>query len=156
MKKAPWKTLLISLALSLGTGAAAGLLSAGSMAQYENMYRPPLSPPGWVFPLVWTILYVLMGIAAWLVYNSGSPDSKNALKTYVLQLLVNALWPILYFRFDLPLAALACLIFLWYLVYITMQSFGKISPAAGKLMIPYLLWLTFALYLNLAIVLYYV
>ena len=98
MSGSKWKSLLISLAVSLGTGAAAGFVTAGSMEQYEMMYRPPLSPPGWVFPVVWGVLYLLMGIAAWLVFISENPDRKHALALYAAQLAVNALWPILYFR----------------------------------------------------------
>lgn len=154
MSGSKWKSLLISLAVSLGTGAAAGFVTAGSMEQYEMMYRPPLSPPGWVFPVVWAVLYLLMGIAAWLVFTSGKPDRKHALALYAAQLAVNALWPVLYFRLDVPLAALVVLVLLWYLVYLTLKAFFRISTPAGMCMIPYLLWITFAFYLNLSVVLY--
>lgn len=154
MSGSKWKSLLISLAVSLGTGAAAGFVTAGSMEQYEMMYRPPLSPPGWVFPVVWGVLYLLMGIAAWLVFTSEKPDRKHALALYAAQLAVNALWPVLYFRLDVPLAALAVLVLLWYLVYLTLKAFFRISTLAGICMIPYLLWITFAFYLNLSVVLY--
>ncbi|MGI6007259.1 MAG: TspO/MBR family protein [Ruminococcus sp.] len=156
MKIKSWKSLIISLAVALGTGAAAGILNAGSMEQYSAMYRPPLSPPGWVFPAVWTVLYVLMGIAAWLVWISESSEKNKALGLYAAQLAANALWPFLYFRLNAPLAALALLALLWYLVWLTYQSFREISPAAGRLLIPYLIWLSFAFYLNLAIVIMHV
>ena len=132
MSGSKWKSLLISLAVSLGTGAAAG----------------------WVFPVVWGVLYLLMGIAAWLVFISENPDRKHALALYAAQLAVNALWPILYFRLDAPLAALAVLVLLWYLVYLTLKAFFRISTPAGMCMIPYLLWISFAFYLNLSVVLY--
>ena len=154
MSGSKWKSLMISLAVSLWTGAAAGFVTAGSMEQYEMMYRPPLSPPGWVFPVVWGVLYLLMGIAAWLVFISENPDRKHALALYAAQLAVNALWPILYFRLDAPLAALAVLVLLWYLVYLTLKAFFRISTPAGMCMIPYLLWISFAFYLNLSVVLY--
>lgn len=154
MSGSKWKSLLISLAVSLGTGAAAGFVTAGSMEQYEMMYRPPLSPPGWVFPVVWGVLYLLMGIAAWMVFTSENPERKHALALYAAQLAVNALWPILYFRLDAPLAALAVLALLWYLVYLTLKAFFRISTPAGICMIPYLLWISFAFYLNLSVVLY--
>ena len=154
MSGSKWKSLLISLAVSLGTGAAAGFVTAGSMEQYEMMYRPPLSPPGWIFPVVWGVLYLLMGIAAWMVSTSENPERKHALALYAAQLAVNALWPILYFRLDAPLAALAVLALLWYLVYLTLKAFFRISTPAGICMIPYLLWISFAFYLNLSVVLY--
>lgn len=155
MKNVKWKSLIVSLIISLGTGMAASALTAGSMGKYQELYKPPLSPPGWVFPVVWTVLYILMGIAAWLVYESGSPDTGQALKLYLLQLLVNAVWPVLFFRFHLYLLAFAWLLLLWYLVFTVTGKFWKIVPAAGKLMIPYLVWITFAGYLNLAIAVHY-
>lgn len=155
MKKINWKTLLISLVISLGTGALSAALTADSMTKYRQMYKPPLAPPGWVFPVVWTILFILMGIAAWLVYESGSPDAGQALRLYAVQLAVNAVWPILFFRLDLYLLSFAWLVLLWYLVYLLTGRFRKIVPAAGALLVPYLVWLTFAGYLNLAIAIHY-
>ena len=155
MKTIHWKTLLISLGISLGTGALSAALTADSMEKYRQMYKPPFSPPGWVFPVVWTILFVLMGIAAWLVYESGSTDTGQALRLYALQLAVNAVWPILFFKFDLYLLSFAWLLLLWYLVYLVTARFCKIVPAAGALMVLYLVWLTFAGYLNLAIAIHY-
>lgn len=148
MKKSKLKSLVISLLLSLGTGAAAGILTSDSMAKYEALCKPPLSPPGWVFPVVWTILYTLMGIAAWLVWNSDSEDKKQALGYYAAQLFVNAVWPILFFRLDWHLTAFVWLLLLWYLVFVTTRMFYKINPLAGKLMVVYLIWITFAGYLN--------
>lgn len=153
MKK-KWLELLFGLAVSLGTGGLAGSLVAGSMKQYETMYQPPLAPPGWAFPVVWTALYILMGIASWLVYRSGSKEKKSALRWYFAQLVVNAIWPILYFRFGLYFMAFFWLVLLWYLVFETTRRFFEISKTAGKLMIPYLLWTTFAGYLNLAVALH--
>ena len=96
MEKIQWKPLLLSILISLGTGTLAGLLTSGSMEKYQTLYHPPLAPPGWVFPVVWTILYFLMGVAAYRVYVSGNDDTKQALLIYGAQLLVNALWPLLY------------------------------------------------------------
>ena len=153
MKK-KWLELLCSLAVSLGTGGLAASLVAGSMEQYESMYKPPLAPPGWVFPVVWTILYILMGIAAWLIYRSGSPEKKSALKWYLAQLAVNAVWPVLYFRAGAYWVAFFWLLLLWYLVFETIRKFARISREAAWLMIPYLAWITFAGYLNLAVALH--
>lgn len=153
MKK-KWLELLFSLAVSLGTGGIAGALTAGSMKKYASMYRPPLAPPGWAFPVVWTVLYTFMGIAAWQVYRSGAREKKPALKWYIAQLVVNAVWPVLYFRAGAYRVAFFWLVLLWYLVFETTRRFFDISKTAGKLMIPYLLWTTFAGYLNLAVALH--
>lgn len=150
-----WKPLLVSVAISLGTGLLSALLTRGSMEAYQNMYRPPLSPPGWVFPLVWTILYVLMAIAAYLVYETDKEAKKHALALYASQLFVNATWSILFFNWNAYLLAFTWLLLLWYLVLCTAREFYAIRPLAGRLMVPYLIWLTFAAYLNFAIAIYY-
>ena len=150
-----WKSLLVILLIILAAAGLSGLLTAGSMEKYTGMYQPPLAPPGWLFPVVWTILYILMAVAAWRVYISNAPEKKTALITYAVQLLVNVLWPVLFFKFDAYLLAFAWLLLLWYLVFIMLKQFYKIDPLAGKLIVPYLLWITFAGYLNLAIVIHY-
>lgn len=153
--KIQWKALAVSLAVSLGTALLSVLLTPNIQEDYAQLYRPPFSPPGWVFPVVWTILFVLMGIASYLVYVSGSGQSTSALKLYLLQLLFNLGWSVLFFRWGAYLPAFLWLLILWYLVYSSIRQFGEISSLAGKLMIPYLIWLTFAAYLNLAIALHY-
>ena len=146
------KPLLISLLISLGTGVIAGFLTIKSMEQYQEMYRPPSSPPGWVFPVVWLILYTLMGIAAYRIYMKD--PKAEVLKLYLIQLAVNFLWPILFFNFGWQLFAVVWLLLLWYLVFVMIKEFAKIDEGAAKLMIPYLIWLTFASYLNIAIALH--
>ena len=146
------KPLLISLLISLGTGVIAGFLTFKNMEQYQEMYRPPLSPPGWVFPVVWLILYALMGIAAYRIYMKD--PKAEVLKLYLIQLAVNFLWPILFFNFGWQLFAVVWLLLLWYLVLVMIKEFAKIDEGAAKLMIPYLIWLTFASYLNIAIALH--
>ena len=146
------KPLLISLLIPLGTGVIAGFLTFKSMEQYQEMYRPPLSPPGWVFPVVWLILYALMGIAAYRIYMKD--PKAEVLKLYLIQLAVNFLWPILFFNFGWQLFAVVWLLLLWYLVLVMIKEFAKIDEGAAKLMIPYLIWLTFASYLNIAIALH--
>lgn len=120
------------------------------METFEMVNKPPLSPPGWLFPVVWTILYVLMGIASYLVLTSGKPDDI-ALKAYGIQLAVNFMWPILFFNLNLYLFSFIWLVALWLLVYQTIRLFWSASKTTGALMIPYLLWITFAGYLNLGI-----
>ena len=146
------KPLLISLLISLGTGVIAGFLTFTSMEQYQEMYHPPSSPPGWVFPVVWLILYTLMGIAAYRIYMKD--PKAEVLKLYLIQLAVNFLWPILFFNFGWQLFAAVWLLLLWYLVLVMIKEFAKIDEGAAKLMIPYLIWLTFASYLNIAIALH--
>lgn len=155
MKKIQWKTLIRNLLITLVTGIVSVMLSGNIMEKYASIYKPPLSPPTWVFPVVWTVLYILMGISAYLVCVSGSPSAKMALRLYAAQLALNGVWPILFFRFGLYVLAFTWLLLLWYLVVLTQIEFRKIHPYAGKFLIPSLIWLGFAGYLNLAIAVHY-
>lgn len=146
LKKNCWFYILIPLL----AGAAAGIVSGG-MDAYGQMAKPPLSPPGWVFPVVWTILYVLMGLAACLAAKSNAPQKTEALRAFWVQLIVNVIWPILFFGLRLCGVAFVWLVLLWGLVFRLWKQFKSIDLRAGKLLVPYLLWLTFAGYLNLAI-----
>lgn len=150
--KINWKPLLIALAIPLAVGGLATLLSGG-MADYKALEQPPLSPPGWVFPVVWTVLYLLMGYASYRVYTAGmSPAlTKKALRFYAAQLALNFLWPIVFFGFEWYLAAFVILVALWVLILLTLRLFTAIDETAGDLLIPYLLWVTFAGYLNLGV-----
>lgn len=146
------KTLLTALAVPLGVGAVSGFLTQGSMDTFEKLKQPPLTPPGWLFPVVWTGLFAMMGAASYLVAISPETEKKKrALILYEVQLAVNFLWPVFFFNAGWYFLAFAWLLLLWYLVYLCMRSFSEISQNAGYLMIPYLVWLTFAGYLNLAI-----
>lgn len=140
----------MNLLISLGAGMIGAALGSGSMEKYQELSKPFLSPPGWVFPVVWTILYLLMGIAAYLVSVSEDPDKRQALILYGAQLLVNMLWPLFFFRLDAYLLAFVWLLLLIDLVVLTAKSFSNIDGTAGKLFLPYLIWLVFAAYLNLA------
>ena len=155
MKK-QWKTLLISILIPLAVGGLSGYVTKDATAQFQSMVQPPLAPPAWLFPVVWTILFILMGIASFLVWKDphAMPESKAAaLRIYGIQLAVNFLWSILFFNLGLYFAAFVWLLLLWGLILITFLRFREISPAAGLLLLPYLLWVTFAGYLNLAIAL---
>ena len=142
------KPRLLSLLLSLGTGGLAALFTGNSMEFYQSLKQPPLSPPGWVFPLAWTILYSLMGVAAYLVWMRDSTGRNGALFFYGLQLIFNFVWPLLFFNARAYLASLIWLLLLWVLILITTARFFQETKAAGWLMIPYLLWVAFAGYLN--------
>ena len=151
--KIKWKQLVICVAVPLAVGALAGLLSRGGMEDYKSVYKPLLAPPGWVFPVVWTILYILMGLASYLVYTStASPERiRRAMTAYVLQLAANFIWPLIFFVLGAYLAAFIWLILLFALALACALRFGYIDARAGKLMAPYLLWLFFAAYLNLGV-----
>lgn len=149
-----WKVFFSSAGYTAAVVLLGSFLAMGSMQKYEGMYRPPLAPPGWLFPIVWTILYLLMGIASYLVAASGVPGSSRALWLYRLQLLVNIFWPVLFFRLELYWAAFAWLAFLWILVKKTIEEFSEIRLRAGQLLIPYIYWVTYAVYLNLSYALY--
>ena len=144
------KKLLLCLGIPLAFGGLSALIS-GSMSGYMQLRRPPLSPPGWVFPVVWTALYLLMGWASYLVLASDASKgaTRQALVTYGLQLLVNFLWSPVFFRLELRLLAFLILLSLWLLVCLTVHRFSAIDEKAGDLLLPYLLWITFAGYLNL-------
>lgn len=150
--KIQWKKLIVCLLIPLAVGGLATLLSGG-MSGYQSFNQPPLSPPGWVFPVVWTILYLLMGYASYRVLVSGAEPEKirRALTFYGAQLALNFLWPIVFFGFELYLAAFFILIALWVLIFLCMRAFTKIDGKAADLLLPYLLWVTFAGYLNLGV-----
>ena len=136
----------------LAVGGLATLLSGG-MDSYQTVNQPPLSPPGWVFPVVWTVLYLLMGEASYRVLTSGKDPAqiRKALIAYGAQLLLNFLWPLVFFGGELYLAAFVVIIALWVGIFITMRRFSQIDEKAGDFLIPYLLWVTFAAYLNLGV-----
>lgn len=152
MKK-DWKTLLVCLAIPLAAGGLGALLAGSSMKDYAEFIQPPFSPPGWVFPVVWTILYLLMGYGSYRVLTFGQDTAavKKALLLYAVQLVVNLLWPLLFFRLKLLLISFFWLVLLWVLVFLTLRAFSKIEEKAGNALLPYLLWVTFAGYLNFGI-----
>lgn len=147
------KKFLISLAIPLGTGAISALITRGNMDIYSQINNPPLSPPGWLFPVVWSILYALMGISLYLVWNSDAvySDKRTALIIFGIQLFLNFIWSPIFFNKQWFLAAFIVLVALWIFTLLMILSFYKISKASGLMQIPYLLWLTFAGYLNFAI-----
>ncbi|MBE6783932.1 MAG: tryptophan-rich sensory protein [Ruminococcaceae bacterium] len=147
------KPLLINLFIPLAVGGLSALFTMNSMENFERLNQPPLSPPGWLFPVVWTILYTLMGIAAYLVVTSNATqkDKRTALTIYGVQLFFNFLWSIIFFNREDFLFAFIWLVALWALIIANIILFYRISKPAGIMLIPYLLWVTFAGYLNFAI-----
>ncbi len=139
------------IAVPLLVGAVAAFLTRDSMNIYQNIVQPPLAPPGWLFPVVWTILYTLMGISSYIISQTPDLRRKSALTVYALQLAVNFFWSLIFFNARAYLFAFIWLLLLWVLIIVMIQRFAKISKPAAYLQIPYLLWVTFAGYLNLAI-----
>ncbi len=147
------KTLILCLAIPLGVGLLSALLTMGNMELFNTVNKPPLSPPGILFPIVWTVLYLLMGLASFFVLRSpASPEEKKeALVPYALQLFFNFFWSIWFFNFRLYFFSFVWLVCLWGLIIHCIAKFFPLSKAAAFLMVPYLLWVSFAGYLNLGI-----
>ncbi len=153
MKNTKWSDLIISVVSSELIGALSAIISGDFSSFYNDILRPPLSPPSFVFPVVWAILYALMGFSAYLVWNERfCPTSKSAAKKlYIFQLAVNFVWSIIFFRFRLLGIAAIIAIILLIIVVCMIFAFKKINPFAALLNIPYSIWLTFASYLALGV-----
>jgi len=141
-----YKALIFFLALTLGAGFLGGLM--GGISGFNNLVKPVLTPPAAVFPVVWTVLYILMGTAAYLVWNSNDIDGGRVLRLYLLQLLFNMLWPLFFFRLNWRLFSFFWLLILLALVSLVITGFKYIKKSAYLLMLPYFIWLVFAAYLN--------
>jgi len=120
---------------------------------YTGLNKPPFNPPNWIFGPVWTTLFILMGISAWLIWEKGisNKEVRSAIMIFSVQLVLNMLWSLLFFGLKLPLFAFAELVVLWLLILATILSFYRISRPAAWLLIPYILWVSFASVLNLSI-----
>jgi tryptophan-rich sensory protein len=147
------RLLFICIAIPLIVGGVSALLTQNRMEVFESVAQPPFSPPAWLFPVVWTILYVLMGISSYLILTSDTSreEKDQAIRLYAYQLLVNFLWPTFFFNFKWYFFSILWLILLWVLVFLMIRKFLSINRVAGYINIPYLVWLTFALYLNIGI-----
>ena len=144
--------LIFTMLLPLLVGTLSALLTNDAMKQYFFMNKPPLSPPGWVFAPVWTLLYLLMGFASYQVITADGyePLKRRASSLYIIQLILNFFWPVLFFACSMYLAAFIELMIMWVVIIICTVCFFKISRPAGFMMLPLALWTTFAAYLNLA------
>ena len=145
-----YKPYIIQVLIALAVGALAGFLTRGSDNIYEEVIKPPLAPPPILFPIVWTILYTLMGVSAGIV----SKVSGKVPFIYFLQLAVSFFWPIIFFNMQSFLFAFIWLVLLWVLIIAMIFEFARVNKLAALLQIPYLLWVTFAGYLNFFIWLY--
>ena len=148
------KLYIISVLIALAVGGLSAFLTRGDMDLYENIVTPPLAPPGILFPIVWSLLYILMGISAAMIWKErgSSPLAvQNALYTYATSLVLNFAWSIIFFKFGAFLLAFIWLILLFISIIATILKYRKIKPLAAYLQIPYAVWVAFAGYLNLAI-----
>lgn len=147
------KRFLISVAIPLSVGGLSALITKDNMNLYSKIVTPTFTPPGWLFPVVWTILYLLMGVSLYIIWNSEVDVYKKirAFGIFAIQLSLNFIWSPIFFNMQWFLVALMVLVLLWLFTFGMILSFYNISKIAGILQIPYLLWLTFAGYLNLAI-----
>jgi translocator protein len=138
------------LALCIATSGTGALASANARTFYADLVRPVWAPPGWVFGPVWSVLFLAMAIAAWLVWRVPQPSKARsvALSLFVVQLVANALWSWLFFAWHLGGLAFAEVLLLWLLIASTLFAFWRVKPAAGLLLVPYLAWVTFASALN--------
>lgn len=154
MKKINWFQLLVIVLITELIGLLGSLFSGITGQIYMSFVKPPLSPPGWLFGVIWPVLYLLMGIAAYIIYQKTQiPKRKKVTALYWVQLFVNFLWPIVFFRFEWHWISVVVILLLDVLVLITTIWFYEIKKVAGYLMIPYLLWIIFATYLNIGIAL---
>lgn len=143
MKKFNFTDFMIFIITAELTGAVSALISGDFSSLYSHITQPTLSPPAYVFPVVWAILYALMGISAYMIYQTG----KSSLKIYIIQLAVNFSWSIIFFRFRLFTLASIVSIILLILVATMIYVFSKVRKVSAFLNIPYLLWSAFAAYL---------
>lgn len=146
--------LVISIAIPLAIGATAGFFTAtGVDSWYQTIHKPSWNPPGWVFGPVWTTLYVMMGIALYLIWKSGANESvkKAAIILFAIQLVLNFFWSFIFFKQQQVGWALAEIIAMWFMILLTIFAFARVSNAAAWLMVPYISWVSFASILNYTI-----
>lgn len=159
MKKLNVSKLIIAIIISLLVGGLSAFLTKDAMMVFDNIKKPPLAPPGILFPIVWSILYILMGCASYLIQNIDVTKlnaeqvtlRKNVLIVYVVQLIFNFFWSIIFFKFSMYKFAFVWLVVLWILIFVFIKKALKVNKVAAYLMFPYLLWVTFAGYLNIMI-----
>ena len=142
------KPFIVALAVPFGVQLMSYFVTKGSMDFYSQISKPPLAPPGWLFPVVWTVLYALMGISSYIIWNERSEYSKEALTIYGIQLVFNFCWSIFFFVMQAFLLSFVWLCGLFILIFIMIMAFHKVNPIAAYLQIPYALWVVFAGYLN--------
>ena len=153
LNRQTWKTYSFWIFMSELIGALSGWLTRDNVEQYSSMLiKPPLSPPGILFPIIWTILFALMGVGAARIYMASASSARSrGLLLFLEQLIVNFFWSIIFFNLRAVSFAFLWIVLLWILVFWMFLSFRKVDRIAAQLQIPYLIWLIFAAYLNLGI-----
>jgi len=145
---------IVCIFLCLSAGGTGSVFTAPAIPTwYATLVKPSFSPPNWVFAPVWTLLYILMGLAAAIVWQKGlrNPQVRTALVAFLIQLILNMIWPVLFFGLRSLLCGLVDILFLWAAILVTIAQFSKVSVPAALLLIPYILWVTFATGLNFGI-----
>ncbi len=146
--------LFLSIGICLGAGFIGSFFTYSAIPDwYAGLNKPPFNPPNWVFGPVWTLLYILMGISFYLIWISKSKLKQKGIKIFSIQLILNTSWSIVFFGFKNPELAFINIIVLWIAIFLTIKSFFKISKVSAYLLVPYLLWVSFAGILNFSIVL---
>lgn len=147
------KNFLIAIAIPLAVGGFSAFLTSDAQDIFSSLNKPPLAPPAWLFPVAWTILYILMGIGSYRIWTAVATleKRKTALFLYGVQLFFNFIWPIIFFNLGEYFFAFVWIIALWLLIFLTYQHFRAIDMLASWLLIPYLVWVLFAAYLNFGI-----
>ncbi len=153
-KRTKWAELFIFIVGTELVGVLSSLLSGNFSSFYNTLIKPPIAPPGIVFPIVWAVLYALMGISAYMVSNAevSIKEKQKALRVYIAQLFVNFMWSIVFFRFEQIEIAAGVLGLLIILIMTMIKVFRRINPPAGYINVPYLLWVLFATYLNIGFI----
>ena len=153
MNKPTGKQYALFIGLSEAVGLLSGQISREGTALYgQRVLKPPQTPPGWVFPVVWTVLYALMGIGGARVWSGPKTQARSrGLNLFVAQLIINFFWSPIFFNARAYALAFFWLLLLWALVFLMIREFRKVDKPAAYLQLPYLLWLTFAAYLNWAV-----
>lgn len=148
-------TLIFSIAISLSAGLIGSIFTLESIPTwYEGLNKPFFNPPNWIFAPVWTVLYLLIGISLYLVIETSSNSKKTAYLAFTLQLILNTLWSIVFFGFKSPFAAFIIIILLIAVITFNIRKFYRINKLSGLILLPYLVWVIFASFLNFFIMLY--
>lgn len=154
MKIAPIFKFIVSIVVCHLAGFIGSIFTTPAIPTwYASLNKPSFTPPNWLFAPVWLSLFTLMGISVFLVWHKGADDSqiRIGLRLFIIQLILNAMWSVVFFGLKSPISGFIVIIILWIFILMTILNFLKISQTAGILLIPYIVWVTFAAFLNLSI-----
>ena len=143
--------IILAIIIPLAVGGLSALITMNQMELFETVAKPPLAPPRWLFPVAWTILYILMGIASYLLYIADTEEGREALVLYGVQLFFNFFWSIIFFNLEAYWFALIWLFIMWIIILLLLIKSKKVDERAFWLLLTYFIWTTFAFYLNFGI-----